>query len=141
MPFSPSPFLSGYFGAHPGDIDDLDVDYRTNSSITYISPVIRGLAFGGSYALAGVPGSFYRGSTWSVAVQYKAGPFGIASGLQRLNNSTLGGGAFGADSTTIIGTQCGMLLSLTRTAKRSESAVTRGKAHESGHCRTRQRNS
>ena len=45
-------------------------------------------------------GSLNAGSTWSAALQYITGPFGIAVGFQRINNSTPGGGAWGADSTT-----------------------------------------
>jgi predicted porin len=62
----------------------------------------------GSYSVGGVAGSFNAGSTWSVASQYINGPFGIAAGLQRINNSTPGGGAWGTDSTTNSGGQSGV---------------------------------
>jgi predicted porin len=99
-PYSPTTWLTGAYGAHPGDIDSLDTLYRANNSLVYTSPSLHGLTASGSYSLGGVPGSFNAGSTWSAALQYLYGPFGIAAGFQRINNSTPGGGAWGADSTT-----------------------------------------
>jgi predicted porin len=107
-PYSPTTWLTGYFGAHPGDIDSLDTVYRANNSLVYTSPSIHGVTMSGSYSLGGVPGSFNAGSTWSFALQYLNGPFGIAAGVQRINNSTVGGGAWGADSTTSTGGQSGV---------------------------------
>ncbi|KWK80536.1 porin [Burkholderia ubonensis] len=104
-PYSPTTWLTGYYGAHPGDIDSLDTSYRANNSIVYISPKYYGFTVGGSYSLGGVPGSFNRGSTWSAAIQYMNGPAGIAVGYQRINNATLGGGnVWGANSTAENGT-------------------------------------
>ncbi|RAR61184.1 putative porin [Paraburkholderia unamae] len=99
-PFSPTNSLTGFYGAHPGDIDGFDTIYRANNTIQYLSPKFHGFSFGGSYSLGGVPGSFNAGSTWTVALQYLEGPVGVGVGFSRINNSTSGGGAFGADSTT-----------------------------------------
>jgi predicted porin len=67
--------------------------------LVYTSPSFNGLTVSGSYALGGVPGSFNRGSTLSAAIQYLRGPIVLAAGYQRTNNSTLGGGDYGAEST------------------------------------------
>ncbi len=99
-PYSPTTWLTGFYGAHPGDLDGLDTIYRANNTVEYTSPKLYGVTVSGSYSLGGVAGSFNRGSTWSTAVQYASGPIGLAVGFSRINNSTLGGGAFGADSTT-----------------------------------------
>jgi len=99
-PWSPTTWLTGYFGAHPGDIDSLDNIYRANNSLVYRSPTLVGFTFSASYALGGVPGSFDAGSTWSAGLQYQNGPIGIGAAVQRVNNSTPGGGAWGASSTT-----------------------------------------
>ena len=56
-PYSPTNWLTGYFGAHPGDVDALDTIYRANNSIVYTSPQLYGVTFSGSYSLAGVPDS------------------------------------------------------------------------------------
>ncbi|MFB9125086.1 porin [Paraburkholderia dipogonis] len=98
-PYSPTTWLTGFYGAHAGDVDALDTIYRANNSLVYTSPKLYGFTFSGSYSLGGVPGSLNRGSTWSGAVQYIQGPVGLAVGFMRINNSTLGGGAYGADST------------------------------------------
>ncbi|MBU9661365.1 porin [Burkholderia multivorans] len=99
-PYSPTNWLTGFFGAHPGDIDGLDTIYRANNTIEYTSPKLYGFTFGGSYSLGGVAGSMNAGSTWTTAIQYANGPLGMAVGFSRINNSTPGGGAFGANSTT-----------------------------------------
>ncbi|AXF23664.1 porin [Burkholderia pyrrocinia] len=98
-PYSPTTWLTGYYGAHPGDIDSLDTSYRANNSLVYMSPKFYGFTVGGSYSFGGVAGATNRGSTWSAAIQYLNGPAGIAVGYQKVNNATLGGGAWGANST------------------------------------------
>jgi predicted porin len=107
-PYGPTIWLTAFTGAHPGDVDGMDTTYRANNSLVYISPKFYGLSFGGSYSLAGDPGSLIRGATWAGAVQYSAGPIGLAVGLTRLYNSTPGGGAYGADSTTTQGGETGV---------------------------------
>ncbi|MGF6774345.1 putative porin [Paraburkholderia sp. GAS199] len=99
-PYSPTNWLTGAYGAHPGDIDSLDTLYRANNSLVYTSPSMYGVTVSGSYSLGGVAGSLNAGSTYSAGVQYINGPIGLAAGFQRINNSTPGGGAWGADSTT-----------------------------------------
>jgi len=98
-PYSPTKWLTGAYGAHPGDIDSLDTSYRVSNELKYTSPVFNGLTLGGSYALSGTPGSLYSGSTWSVAAQYTNGPIGIATGFMRVNNATTNGGPWGSNST------------------------------------------
>jgi predicted porin len=107
-PYSPTNWLTGFFGAHPGDLDSLDTLYRANNSIVVTSPKIYGFTTSGSYSLAGVPGSAYQGSTWSAALQYAQGPIGATVAFMRTDNSANGGGAWGADSTTSSGGQVGV---------------------------------
>ncbi|WP_322103104.1 porin [Paraburkholderia sp. J41] len=98
-PYSPTTWLTGAYGAHPGDLDSMDTIYRINNSVIYTSPNIAGFTVSGMYALGGVAGSTGAGQSWSVAANYIHGPAGIAVGFERLNNSTSGGGAWGANST------------------------------------------
>jgi predicted porin len=100
QPFSPEPKLSGYYSAHPGDIDATDTDYHENNTLVYTSPNFRGLTISGEYSLGGVAGSTNAGSAWSAGAQYINGPIGIAAAIWRINNSTPGGGAWGASSAT-----------------------------------------
>jgi len=103
QPYSSPNWLSGGFGAHPGDIDGLDKSFRINNNFVYTSPSFAGLKVSGSYGLGGVAGATGSGQTWSVAAQYAQGPFGIATGFMRVNNSTVNGGAWGANSTALSG--------------------------------------
>ncbi|SAL04888.1 porin protein [Caballeronia calidae] len=100
-PYSPTNWLTGYFGAHPGDVDGLDTIYRANNSVVYTSPKMYGFTVSGSYSLAGVPDSVYQGSTWSAALQYQQGPIGGAVAFSRINNAANGGGIYSGQSTTI----------------------------------------
>lgn len=96
---SPTNWLTGFSGAHPGDIDNFDTDYKTNNTVLYTTPTIHGLTASVSYALGGTPGSMSNGASWSAGAKYQMGPFGIGAGFERFNNSTTGGGAWGANST------------------------------------------
>jgi predicted porin len=98
-PYSPTTWLTGAYGAHPGDIDSMDTIYRINNSMVYTSPNIAGLTVSGMYALGGVAGATGAGQSWSLAAQYLHGPAGIAVGFERLNNSNSTGGAWGGNST------------------------------------------
>lgn len=103
-PYSPTNWLTGAFGAHPGDLDNLDTDYRVSNALVYTSPTLSGFKFSGMYALGGVAGSFNAGSSWSFAGQYIAGSAGLGVGIERFNNATIGGGAWSANSTAYSGT-------------------------------------
>ncbi|MGI4856454.1 MAG: porin [Janthinobacterium lividum] len=107
-PYSPTTWLTGYFGAHPGDIDSMDTDFRHNNALVYQSPTLYGFTTSFTYALGGVAGQTNAGATWSAALQYQHGPFGIAAAIQRIDNATSGGGAWGANSTTSSGGQAGV---------------------------------
>ncbi|MFL9874318.1 porin [Paraburkholderia megapolitana] len=85
----------------PGDVDNNDNSSRTNSAVKYTSPVFGGLQFEGMYAFGGVAGSISSGQTWSGAVSYATGPFSLAAGYIRMNNSNtaaLRAGGFNATS-------------------------------------------
>ncbi|PRX33432.1 putative porin [Paraburkholderia sp. BL18I3N2] len=96
-PWVPALYQTGY-GSHPGDLDGLDTYYRANNAISYTTPTFYGITASGQFAPAGVPGSLNQGSTWSGGLQYKGGNFGLAAGFWRINNSTPGGGPYGAES-------------------------------------------
>ncbi|BBU32505.1 porin (plasmid) [Burkholderia sp. THE68] len=96
-PWVPAYYQTGY-GSHPGDLDGLDTYYRANNAIVYTTPVFYGFTASGEFAPAGIPGSLNQGSTWSAGLQYKGGSFGLAAAFWRINNSTPGGGPYGAES-------------------------------------------
>ena len=98
--FSPTTWITGYYGAHPGDVDGLDTIYRANNTLEYTSPKWYGLTLSGSYSFGGVAGSTNAGSTWATGIQYAAGPLGVGIAFERVNNSNTAGGTWGANSTT-----------------------------------------
>ena len=74
----PSSYIGG-FGAHPGDIDDLDQTARVDSSIKYTSANYSGFTFGALYGFGSQPGSMKQRNTWSVGAAYAAGRCASAS--------------------------------------------------------------
>ena len=83
----PCPVLTGATGAHPGDIDQLDVDSRASNSITYTSPNIGGFQASTLYALGGVAGDFPSGNTFSAALRYSSNALDVAVGYLRVTNN------------------------------------------------------
>ncbi|KVU20152.1 porin [Burkholderia ubonensis] len=88
-PVGPSAYIGG-FGAHPGDIDDLDQTARVDSSIKYTSASYAGFTFGALYGFGGQPGSMKQRNTWSVGAAYAAGPLRVGVGYERADNSKTG---------------------------------------------------
>ncbi len=123
-PWSPTTWLTGAFGAHPGDVDSLDTSYRTNNSFIYTSPTFYGLTVSGMYALGGVAGSEATNSAWSVAAQYKNGPFGLGVGVQRINNTA--SSTSGWNSVVSNGSARGTLTSTDITAEPAVSQINYG---------------
>jgi predicted porin len=78
--FEASDMWLPYFGAHPGDLDNLNGTNRVNNSIKYKSVSYDGLTFGGMYSFGGVAGQFSRDQIWSLGANYNHGPltFGVA---------------------------------------------------------------
>ncbi|SEB24147.1 porin [Paraburkholderia sartisoli] len=74
--------------ATTGDVDNNDNSSRTNNSIKYASPVWGGFQFEAMYALGGVAGSTGSGQTWAGAATYATGPFSVAAGYIRMDNSS-----------------------------------------------------
>jgi predicted porin len=73
----------GYITAHPGDLDNLNNDYRVNNSVKYTSANYNGLTFGGLYSLGGVAGETGRNQIWSLGAGYNNGP--LVLGVAYLN--------------------------------------------------------
>lgn len=88
-PVAPVSAIGG-FGAHPGDIDDLDQTTRVNNSIKYTSANYAGFTFGALYGFGGQPGSLKNQNTWSVGAGYANGPLHLGVGYERSDNSKSG---------------------------------------------------
>jgi predicted porin len=72
-----------YFGAHPGDLDNLNGTNRVNNSIKFKSVSYDGFTFGGLYSFGGVAGQFSRNQIWSLGANYTRGP--LIVGVAYLN--------------------------------------------------------
>jgi predicted porin len=90
-PLGPVPALTGALGAHPGDIDGLDVTIRHNNAIKYVSPVLHGVSAGvmvasGEHANGGAG----TAGALSAAIKYEAGPWRFGAGYQSIKNGVQG---------------------------------------------------
>jgi predicted porin len=81
--FEASDIWLPYFGAHPGDLDNLNGTNRVNNAIKYSSASYGGFTFGGVYSLGGVAGQFNRNQIWSVGANYSGSP--VALGVAYVN--------------------------------------------------------
>jgi predicted porin len=78
--------VTGATGAHPGDIDGLDVTVRSSNSVSYTSPAWHGVQVG-LLAASGEQGRHASsGDTLSAAVKYDVGAWNFALGYQSLKN-------------------------------------------------------
>jgi predicted porin len=98
-PFAAGQLGGGVYGAHPGDLDNSNIDYHSNSSIKYASPTFGGFKFGGTYALGGNPGNFTENQIWSLGASYNQGPVGL--GAAYLNARNPGAGMFSTTASSL----------------------------------------
>lgn len=88
------PFSTAYLGQnwymfHPGNIDELanTAAAQLNNSARYVSPDIRGLRFGVTFALGNTT-NFATGRNYGFGVQYVNGPLKLAAVYTNENNRT-----------------------------------------------------
>jgi len=75
-----------FYGAHPGDLDNMNNSNRVNNSIKYTSATYSGVTFGGLYSLGGNAGNFNRNQIWSGGVGYAQGPLTLAAAYLNVKN-------------------------------------------------------
>ncbi|WP_321871577.1 porin [Paraburkholderia tropica] len=85
-PLLAAPQWGGYMVEHPSDLDNASNTRRSNNSIKYMSPNMKGFTFGGLYSFGGVAGSFGTNSIWSLGASYTGGPFSIGAGFVNARN-------------------------------------------------------
>lgn len=78
------------YGAHPGDVDNLDASNRINNTIQYQSASYSGFTFGGDYSLGGRAGNFTQNQVYDLAVAYQQGGFAAAVGYTYAKNPNYG---------------------------------------------------
>ena len=93
-PFAVSNNWAGPFGAHFGDIDNLNAAFNLNNSIQYSSPAFHGLSLSGTFSLGGQPGAFATNRAWAMGASYTDGALSLGAGYLSLRNpltAALGG--------------------------------------------------
>jgi predicted porin len=89
----------GVYGAHPGDLDNSNIDYHANNTIKYSSPVFAGFKFGGTYSLGGTAGNVTNNQIFSAGAAYNQGPVALAAAY--LNARNPGTGYFSTASSSL----------------------------------------
>ena len=74
------------YGAHPGDLDNLNNTNAANNSIKYASANYGGIKFGGLYSLGGVAGQYNRNQIWSGGMGYAHGPLTVGAAYLNVKN-------------------------------------------------------
>lgn len=87
-----------YFGAHPGDLDNMNGTNRINNAIKFSSVSYDGFTFGGLYSLGGVAGQVSRNQIFSLGANYSQGPLKV--GIAYLNAKDPNYSFFGDESTS-----------------------------------------
>ncbi|WP_322047913.1 porin [Paraburkholderia sp. J67] len=86
-PFTANGSLAGgILFAHPGDMDNVGIDYHLNNAVKYVSPTIGGLSAMALYSFGGVAGDFSRNSAKSFALQYAYGGLQLAAAYTTIND-------------------------------------------------------
>ncbi|CAN7766864.1 porin [Caballeronia sp. dw_19] len=98
-PFAGGQLGAGVYGAHPGDLDNSNIDYHDNNTIKYASPTFSGFKFGGTYSLGGTPGSIGTNQIWSLGAAYNQGPLGL--GVAYLNARNPGTSMFSTAASSL----------------------------------------
>ena len=89
---------ASFYGAHPGDLDNMNNSNRVNNSIKYTSANYSGVTFGGLYSLGGVAGQFNRNQVFSAGLGYAQGPLTLGAGYFNVKNPNYS--FFGNNSTS-----------------------------------------
>jgi predicted porin len=74
------------YGAHPGDVDNLDATNRLNNSIKYVSPAFSGFNVAGMYSFGGMAGSVSQNQGWSFAGAYNGGALSAGVAITHIDS-------------------------------------------------------
>ncbi|WP_322060107.1 porin [Paraburkholderia sp. J63] len=89
----------GAFANSVYDNDDLNNTYRSQNSVKYTSPTLRGLTVEGLYGFSNQPGAFAQNRTWSVGADYSNGPLRLDAAYAHLSApGSTAGGAIASDN-------------------------------------------
>ena len=91
----------GYIAAHPGDLDNFNNTYRTNSTIKFTSANYNGLTFGGTYSFGGQAGNFTSNQIWSLGAGYANGPLVLGAAYLNARTPSANGALFNNSGTPV----------------------------------------
>lgn len=82
------------YGAHLGDVDNLNEAFNFNNALKFTSENFGGFTFGGTFSFGGQAGDFAEKRGYALAAAYNHGPFSLSAGYLALNqplDAALGG--------------------------------------------------
>jgi predicted porin len=121
-----------FYGAHPGDLDNMNNSNRTNNSIKYTSTNYSGITFGGLYSLGGVAGQFNRNQIFSGGLGYAKGPLTLGAAYLNVKNPNYSFfGNNSSSSTTATNMSASQVFSGFATAK-TQQVISAGGAYTFG---------
>jgi predicted porin len=85
---------AGYIGAHPGDIDNLNLTFRENNAVKFTSASYDGLKWGAFYSFGGQAQDFSANQIWSVGAGYSNGPLALGVGYLNVRTPAAFGSLF-----------------------------------------------
>ncbi|MGV2288169.1 porin [Trinickia sp. YCB016] len=85
-PFEAANVWSPYFGAHPGDLDNLNGTNRINNTIKFKSVTYGGFSFGGMYSPGGFAGQYTRNQIYAAGAAYQQGPVALGVAYENVRD-------------------------------------------------------
>ena len=82
------------YGAHFGDVDNLNEAFNFNNALKFTSASFGGFTFGGTFSFGGQAGDFAAKRGYALAAAYNRGPVSVSAGYLSLNqplDAALGG--------------------------------------------------
>lgn len=88
------------YGAHPGDVDNLDAFNEIDNAVQFQSNSYGGFTFGGDYSFGGKAGSFAQNQVYDIVAAYTHGGFAAAVGYTYAKNPNFSFNGNEANSST-----------------------------------------
>jgi predicted porin len=122
-----------FYGAHPGDLDNLSNTNWTNNSIKYVSANYGGIKFGRLYSLGGVAGQYNHNQIWSGGVGYAKGLLTLGAAYLNVKNPNFS--FFGDDprSSTTGSNMTGSQVYSGFASAKTQQVISAGGAYTFGH--------
>jgi predicted porin len=128
---SATQWATGY-GAHPGDLDNMDNNNRVNNAIKFRSANYAGFAAGGLYSLGGVAGQFSRNQIWSVGAGYDRGPLTLGAGYLHIKDPNYSFFGNNSTSSTTASNMTGSLVYSGYASAKTQQVISAGAAYTLG---------